>query len=286
MVRRAETDYIKYYYGSFQKAKKQGVLTEYLFWLQLKRANSHGRIMNREKLIHVSKLTDYSNASISNLIKRTIAVGFIQVLSDDSGVYAYQLSSYKFVMTRLKIRNIWADYKFIRISQHVTDHKKFKCLIQSLEIHNDFKLQDFREKERLQKRLNYYKGSKSKKRDKKIAEITNKLYEAGNDLQLHRASLKLSCKSIASKLGYKTASFGNKLQSRIQLFDFGEVINNGASFIKEMKLSEFRFDPIKTKSFWVFGKVFTYNCNNIHFMLSHYIQKQRHDHGQGVLTCL
>lgn len=286
MVKRADTDYIKYYYGSFQSAKKKGILTEYLFWLQLKRINSHGRIMNREKLNHVSKLTDYSNASISNLIKRTIAIGFIQVLSDDSGVYAYQLSSYKFVMSRLKIRNIWNDYKFIRISQHIQDHKKFKCLIQSLEIQNNFKLQDFREKERLEKRLNYYKGSKSKKRDIKIAEITNKLNEADNDLQLHRVSLKLSCKGIASNLGYKTGSFGNKLQTRIKEYQFGNIINNGVKFIKEMKLSDFRFDAIKTKSFWVFGKVFTYNCNNIQFMLSHYIQKQRHDNGQGVQPCL
>lgn len=253
---------IKYHIGSFQCAKKAGLLREYLFWLQLKNLPSHGRILNRHVIKTISQVTQYSNATISLLIKKSTECGFTHQLWDDKGLYAYHISSYKEVMSRIKYRHK-SEHKIIKV-QNINNPKAFKCFIQSLEIENNFKKQDFKEKQKLQRRIDY---NVKKNNLDKVDYLKSKLDGIGIDLQLQRESIQISCKKISKILGYKTVSFSSKLEKRMNKLGFCEIFKRGINFICCMKKSEWLFSPIRLSSFWTYGKVFSYSCNKIFFSL-------------------
>lgn len=274
---------IKYLYSSFKQANKKGLLSEYLFYLQLKSIElPQGELLKGTVIKSIQQHYDYSGASISLQLKKLLQAGFIKVYKHSNNKeWKYVICSYRSVWNILGFR--FSEYvqrfKFdiVELDQAKTK-KALKALIFSLELIRNKQKQNFKKESKnkalIERQIDYHqqtidtvKSNKIKER-KKAALILLKSKKECPEKMLLGGKMdgpienKISCKRAAIVLGYKTAMVITNLHKKATEMQILSVNKSKSLIATGISKIEFSMNPLFNECYWMFGKVYKTNCNS------------------------
>lgn len=269
---------IKYLYSSFKKANELGLLSEYMFFLQLKAINVS--FLKRGALINSLDRLCISDGSISNNVRKLVKAGLLVEYKDaNDKIVGYQLISYRRAWNllgfRFKCEGYVERYKFdfIELSNSL-DKKSIKAHILALELsYNKYK-QEYRIRNKTVARINYHektlkKVKSNKKRVKKEATLLRlkSLIETPNENSFTgeltgAIQNQISCQKVASILGYSSLTASVNLRKKAQSLSILSLKNEKRA-IKRCTFSKYMtdFSNILDKTYWKKGVVYKKICN-------------------------
>ena len=244
---------IKYLKGSYGAANRRGCLNEFLFYLSLKRVNTHGKVLFGDSIGNIKGLTNYSNGAICKTLKSCIAKGFIKTFKDKKGIYCYQLVSYKYCYRKLlgmKFRcekDSLPEKLLKRIKFDFIDSvKKLKLIVQTIELQFNIECQNYMHNRNEKKKSHF-----AKRKEHVLVEVM------------------LSCNRISKILGYKTKSSVVSILKRLEKATLVNVTKTGIQSFHSISYSDYCSSNISYDHSFINKMAYKYGCNLLSVSVSH-----------------
>ena len=270
---------VKYSYQAYKRAKKKKLINEYLFFLQLNSIHfPQNELIAGTYLKAIQDQIPQSKASVSLQMKALIKAGFLEVWKNDDGsIWKYVLKSYKKVHNLLGFRfkekgwNRIERFKFDFVEVESMKKSHLKQQILRLEIIRNKKQQLFKAAELLFNKLNYHKNTitstKSEKVKKRKESVISKLETISSHsnpvTKRDQESMtnKISCKKIASLLGYKSPMSSLNIIRGAEKSELVSVKRVKALIATGVSRVDFSVNPLYEGCYWLYGKVYKNECN-------------------------
>ncbi len=269
---------VKYLYTSFKQARKKKLLSEYLFYLQLKSLNlPQGELFKGEVIKTISTQFNYSAASISIQLKKLVKAGFVDIYKHSNNKeWKYVIKSYRSVWNKLgfRFRDYIDRWKFDFISVDRFDKETLRAYIFTLELSRNKQKQIFKVKEIIDRKIQYHQETINKTKSRKVKErkekalLQLKSYFTGSE-EVHLGGCtkepivnKISCKRASKMLGYSSQIMTVKIHKKSQSLQLLSVIKSTSQIAQGISRVEFNNNPDFTNCFWSFGRVFKKEANS------------------------
>lgn len=270
---------VKYLYSSFKNARKKKVLSEYIFYLQLKSLDlPQGELLKGKVIQTIQANFNYSTASISKKLKKLIQAGFIHVFKHSNNKeWKYVLKSYRYVWNKLgfKFRDYIDRWKFDFIQVDKFDKETLRAHVFTLELARNKSKQLFKEKEVITRKIQYHQDTIEKVKSKKIKERKEKALShlkscitGSVDSQFHGRYReepivnKISCERASKLLGYVSKIMTVKIYKKSESLQLLSVLKSSGQIASGVSRIDFNNNPAFTNCFWSFGRVFKNEANS------------------------
>lgn len=283
MQPRFESSYsmqVKYLFNSFKKAREKKLLSEYLFYLQLKSLNlPQGELFKGEIIKTIQSKINISPELISLRLKRLSKKGFVTIYKHaNNKEWKIVINSYRTAWNKLGFRFKDKDYieryRFDLLSIDKLGKDDIRAYIFALELAENKRKQNYKADEQVKRKINYHEQTLSKVKSvevrgrKEKALLQLKSYITSSE-EVHLGGCtkepivnKISCKKASRILGYSSQIMTVKIHKKSQSLQLLRVEKTTSLVAKGISKIMFNNNPDYDKCFWFFGKVFKREANS------------------------